>query len=142
MVEERPRGALETDDIGGHGVLHDFRWVMGMDGKGNGSSREGVEAAEGSRGGRRWGLGRACPPGRGQERAQRRRREGARAEARRSHGQAPASTGSHGRELEGAPVELEGAGVRRSEKNGGSRKISGGEIRDESVGRCLKKNQG
>ena len=49
------------------------------------------------------------------------------AEARRSHGQAPASTGSHGRELEGAPVELEGAGVRRSEKNGGSRKISGGD---------------
>ena len=41
MVEERPRGAPETDDIGGHGVLHDFRWVMAMDGKGHGSSREG-----------------------------------------------------------------------------------------------------
>jgi hypothetical protein len=95
--------------------------------KGHGSSREGVEAAEGSRGGRRWGLGRACPPGRGQERAQRRRGEGDRAEARRSHGQAPASTGSHGRELEGAPAELEGADARRWEKNGGSRKISGGD---------------
>jgi hypothetical protein len=95
-------------------------FAFGLPSKTGCDSREGVEAAEGSRGGRRWGLGRACPPGRGQERAQRRRGEGARAEARRSHGQAPASTGSHGR-------ELEGAGARRWEKNGGSMKISGGD---------------
>jgi hypothetical protein len=33
MVEERRHGAPETDNVGGHGVLHDFRWVRAMDGK-------------------------------------------------------------------------------------------------------------